>query len=597
MLRKILYTIISLVPIVGHSQPLEITIPIYSIYPSPLSMETVSVDTIYPDSDSTNVTVGDLLDSNSSITAVRSGGVGQQTSVFTRGTNSNHTLFMINGSSITDHSTTNGLFDAGIDPVPYSTSIDVYKGSQSTLFGPGAIGGAVNINTATAVTDKAEIGYGSNNWQSISVDKSLSNDGGLYSLRVNQDQSDGYSVVAGGDPDGYEFQSINFDSEHYLKNGILQSTIVYRDAHTELDGAGIDDTDYTSDSKFYFYQLRYQGDGFNFVIDRNQHDREYNNTGELDTYDSQTNHVRFSINQSVNSLDITAGADMSQYSAQFENRGSYNSSVDKSAENLAGFVNWDWIGDSFIINGGVRRDWNSLHTPVSTYRLGTGYIISDDVTLIAGTNTGFKAPTLYEMYGADNFGYTGNPNLREETAQTYEIGVVTDSRDKWSHFSSRSVFFITEINDQITYDNSTYTNDSSGTSMIQGWDFNSTYHVDQTKIKTGVMYVIAQDSSNNQMTRRPNLTANIGVDHYVTSDTKLWYNWQYHGDHRDIHPSTYQVVDREYQHHTDIGFDHLINENAVVSGVISNVTDLTYERPYGYSQPGREISIRFKYFF
>lgn len=597
MLRKIIYTITSLVPLVAHSQPLEITIPIYSIYPSEISMETVSVDTIHPDRDSTSVTIGDMLDTNSSITSVRSGGVGQQTSVFTRGTNSNHTLFMINGSTITDHSTTNGLFDAGIDPVPYSTSIDVYKGSHSTLFGPGAVGGAVNINTATAVTDKAEIGYGSNNWQSISVEKALSNDGGLYSLKVNQDRSDGYSVVAGGDPDGYEFQSINFDSEHYVDNGILRSTIVYRDAHTELDGAGVDDSDYTSDSKFYFYQLRYQGDGFNFVIDRNQHDREYINSGEFDTYDSQTNHARFSINRSVNSLDLTAGTDLSQYSAQFENTGSYNSSVDKSANNVAGFVNWDWINYSFVINGGIRRDWNSLHNPITTYRLGTGYMLDENITLIAGTNTGYKAPTLYEMYGADNFGFTGNPGLKEETARTYEIGLATNHKDDWSHFASKSVFFITEIEDQINYANSTYVNDSSGSTKIQGWDFNSTYTEDDSTIKIGVMYVSAQDSSNTQMTRRPWLTANIGVDHYVASNTKLWYNWQYYGDHRDVHPSTYQTVDREYQHHTDVGFDHLINENAVISGVISNVTDLSYERPYGYSQPGREISLSFKYFF
>ena len=82
---------------------LEITIPVYWIYPTGLSTSTVNVDTVYPKDNSSSVVIGDLLNTNSAITSIRSGGKGQQTSVFTRGTNSNHTLFLINGSPITDH--------------------------------------------------------------------------------------------------------------------------------------------------------------------------------------------------------------------------------------------------------------------------------------------------------------------------------------------------------------------------------------------------------------------------------------------------------------------------------------------------------------
>ena len=68
------------------------------------------------------------------------------------------------------------------------------------------------------------------------------------------------------------------------------------------------------------------------------------------------------------------------------------------------------------------------------------------------------------MYGADNFGYTGNPNLEEERAQTYEVGMVSQYKDEWSQIESKFVIFSTEIDNMIEYANSTYTN-TTGTSF------------------------------------------------------------------------------------------------------------------------------------
>ena len=62
----------------------------------------------------TNSILGDVLQHQTNICTVRSGPTGSQTSVFFRGTNSNHTLVTINGSAITDHSTSNGATDFGL---------------------------------------------------------------------------------------------------------------------------------------------------------------------------------------------------------------------------------------------------------------------------------------------------------------------------------------------------------------------------------------------------------------------------------------------------------------------------------------------------
>ena len=83
---------------------------------------------------------------NSTI-AVQSGPTGQQASVFMRGTNSNHTLVLLNGIPINDQSTTNGAFDFGQDFLFNVQRIEVYKGTAGAHFGADAIGGAVNLIT------------------------------------------------------------------------------------------------------------------------------------------------------------------------------------------------------------------------------------------------------------------------------------------------------------------------------------------------------------------------------------------------------------------------------------------------------------------
>ena len=82
------------------------------------------------------VDVIDVLKNIPDINITQSGPKGQQASIFSRGTGSNHTIVMINGVPINDQSTTQGLHDFGVDFIQTIHQIEIYPGSSQHILEP-----------------------------------------------------------------------------------------------------------------------------------------------------------------------------------------------------------------------------------------------------------------------------------------------------------------------------------------------------------------------------------------------------------------------------------------------------------------------------
>src|SRR4029077_5171657 len=92
-------------------------------------------------------TISDVLKDVPGLNVVQTGGPGGVTSVFIRGTNSNHTKVLIDGIDVSDPSNSTGAFDFGQLLTPDIERIEVLRGPQSGLYGSDAIGGVINIIT------------------------------------------------------------------------------------------------------------------------------------------------------------------------------------------------------------------------------------------------------------------------------------------------------------------------------------------------------------------------------------------------------------------------------------------------------------------
>src|SRR3981081_2093016 len=88
----------------------------------------------------------DVLQTVPGLNIVQTGGPGGKTSVFIRGSNSNHTKVLIDGIDANDPSQ-DGVFDFGQVLTSDIAQVEVLRGPQSSLYGSDAIVGVINIVT------------------------------------------------------------------------------------------------------------------------------------------------------------------------------------------------------------------------------------------------------------------------------------------------------------------------------------------------------------------------------------------------------------------------------------------------------------------
>ena len=148
------------------------------------------------------VDTNDILKLIPGLDVFQSGQKRQQTSIFTRGSESNHTLVLLNGVAINDQSVTDGLHDFGQDFIQTIQQIEVYKGSNGAHFGPSAIAGAINFITAMDYSNSYSIsGFNGKNNSFDGNYTKITNNGWHLNIKGATTRSETDSSIADGNED------------------------------------------------------------------------------------------------------------------------------------------------------------------------------------------------------------------------------------------------------------------------------------------------------------------------------------------------------------------------------------------------------------
>lgn len=534
---------------------------------------------------SSNVIQADELDDIevSGVDLQTTGPKGQQTSLFIRGTNSNHSLITINGISIKDHSTISGNDDLGQIGVLGFDQIEIIKGPAGSLYGPDAIGGVINLHSGINYNNELKYTLGSNNLkkQNISLGKNVNFH--LFSLDVERESSDSISVAEGPETDPYVFRNYNFVYETYLDNGYtLTGNLIGRNNDSSLDGAGVDDLDYTGNWNFNNRQIALKNKTTAFVYNNSEHKRQYTDNGLVSKYNSISDTFLTHKTSTINEIDFTYGLEHVASKADFEvNLPYYTSLVNATRNNTGLFFGSDYIIDGTVGSFGVRYDNSSNFKNEWTYRVGVArgkYRLSHA--------TGFKTPTVYEMYGVDNYGFAGNPNLFSETSKSYEIGYNDGALDV--------ALFTTSVKDTLTYEGSTYNN--KGTSRHNGIEVQYSNTFGPVTLVNGYTLLFTEDTNGQDLLRRPKHSYNSNIYYDVDSTTRLKLNARYDGKYDDIHSSTWQRTKMPSVSLFDVSYQKYVS-SILFEIKVDNVTNKRYNKPHGYKQTGRTYlaSIAYKF--
>ena len=557
------------------------------------------------------VDVKSVLDMVPGLDLKQNGQSGQLTSLFMRGSNSNHTLVLLNGIAINDQSTTQGLHNFGQDFIQTIQQIEIYKGASGAHFGPSAIGGAINFITDVDYKNSLSV-KGNFNTSVLNSNYSMITGNGWHlNFKGSQTESETKSARSKGiEKDGVLNQQLNINTKKWLNDNLkFRSTIYVRQTDVDYDGSDIAEKGYTAEDQMYAIQS-----GFDYKKDNkedsltfhyNGYDREYNENGVyLDNYYSNSFVAKGErkVNYSKK-LSYGLGSEYKYDSGRFSDYGSFypNSTVDAYVYDLGIFGNVGYkINDNTTLSAFVRSDDHRTTNLNNTYKLNinTSYNMFD---FNISQSTGLRNPSLYELYGnngrTDSYKHVANPNANPEKSLTneYSIGYKLSDRLYLSTTGYR-----TSISDALLYNSaynggSGYTNTKSDLKQ-KGLESSIIFGDKNQKLIFSNTISSSKQIDGTHQLNRPDST--YGINYFKKIYTKgplgsfdLNYDYKHFGKAFDYVNYIIKKVDS-----TDIMNVVLSKEfsDYNFSFAVTNLLNEAYERPVGYSANGRQINFGFK---
>jgi vitamin B12 transporter len=496
------------------SNDLPVTVVTASRLPQAINQVPASISVITQSQiqQSPSKELSNLLRQDASLNVVELGGYGQQTSVFTRGTNSNHTLFLLDGMRL--NAGTTSIANVQFIDTSDLGQIEILKGPASVQYGSDAIGGVVQLISAKPTQQKffTTLEGGNNGLYKATLGADVVENDAYLQFRSQAMGTDGWATTniaaqkSSYDQKGYSIKG-GVDNDQYALSAEVrankgQSEYVDYDYKSPLS-QDFNNRLFNLTGRYTFapnIKVNVRLSQFLDALDQND-SNEFAHTKhkELDTHLNWG----FTPNQTLlagltsRQTDANLLTSFDQYQRRLRTSGYY--------------LQHQYQDSIFSTQTGVRLEDNQQFGKHTTGQLAGRMQVLPSTSIYSNIGTAFHAPDANQLYSS----FGGNPDLKPEESTSYEIGVNQKIIDG---LEGNIAVYRTHIKNLITY-NSAFNLANINKTQLTGseaglkWNFAEGWF---SNIAYGYVQPIAQGqngASDRELTRRPRqtFTASAGL--------------------------------------------------------------------------------------
>lgn len=532
------------------------------------------------------------------VTVTTQGPVGTNATLRIRGADKRYVAVFIDGIRVTDPTQTETSYDFGSLLAADVARIEVLRGSQSALWGGSAVGGVINITTHERLEEdgrKQDIlaEYGSDNTALLSYGLTQRQGRLETAFSATRYQTGGFSVAAAGrEPDPSEATRLSFSARYAMTDALtLGGAFFSQETRAEFDGFPAPafifaDRENSQLKREYGARLfaEYASGNTDHVFDLSYF-RVTRDVVDLDEGNSFFEGDRLSLGWNA-TTDFGGGLSMVYGIDAMEEGAQYNRLPGGSRDTttVGGFAQVLWSpSDAVDMSATLRHDDNSVFGGFTTGRLAASWQAGPDTTLRAAIGTGYRAPSIDELYG--NYGFfIGNPNLTAEESISYEVGI---DQSFANGGTVSATLFRLETDNLVTYASAPVPDtlvNLAGTSVRQGVELGFDIPLSASLTLAGAYtYTDAKRPDRTPLTRIPENQLSLALDQDFGNGWSGSFGLTHASGAVDgaVELGAYTV------YRAQVAYD--LGEDREVYLRVENLTDEIYQLANGYATPRRSI--------
>lgn len=535
--------------------------------------------------------VADLLRTVPGLDLVQAGSAGKATSLFSRGTNSSHTLVLWNGVELNDP------YLGGFDWSTLSTDgverVEIVRGPYSALYGSQAVGGVVQLVTRRGGPEtglgEARLEGGSDRYLRAGAAVGTRLAGTAVDLFGHARQGEGEV-----ENDGYDGSEVDLAVDHTFASQATLGALIRRaasDVEVPFDYAGQPSPrreqrfDTTSIAVPFAWTDRVWH--LAAQASRTATDLELadpNDPFAASRARANREQARLAVRRSVGpEIEATVGGDWDRQEVRSED--AFGPALsDQMQRTWAAFAQAAWSRGPLRVDAGIRRDDNDAFGAESSAKLGVAWAIATDWRLRATYGEAFRAPSLADLY------YPGfsNPGLEPERSRSYELAV-EGGTGAWR---TTLALFQNNLENLIEFDFATFVPQNLGRARARGLEGSVAYRRGIADARLVATRLDAENlETGGPLLRRPDWSASLVL--FVRPG-----NWTVGAvarhvadrvDFGDVPLDAYSTVDLSLARRIAGRWEPFVR--------VENLFDAKYEEAAGFPAPGRGaragVSLRF----